>query len=110
MFSFQNFYRAILKMLLLLVLILILYYFWSEEKINVRHSPYQNENINIQQNDAVTYEKCYFHNGRNPNDIGKAITYFEDLLTSVKQPEYDQGIFFIEAQCSDNITPNIKPR
>lgn len=54
--------------------------------------------------------QCYFHNGRNPNATGKAITYFEDLLTSVKQPEYDQGIFFVETKCSEDAVADIKPR
>lgn len=55
-------------------------------------------------------EKCFYHNGRNPNDNGGAITYFEDLLTSVKQPAYDGGIFFTETRCSDNAIADLKPR
>lgn len=98
--SFPYFYRAVLKvlLLLLLILILILQYVSFDEKKRIQHY------------DAVAYEKCYFHDGKNPNDVGKEVTYFEDLLNSAKQPRFDQGIFFVETRCSDNIIPNIKPR
>lgn len=54
--------------------------------------------------------ECYLHDGRNPNGRENAITYFEDLLTSVKEPAYDRGIFFIDTTCSDDGIAVMKPR
>lgn len=54
--------------------------------------------------------KCYLHNGRNPNGTGRWITYFEDLLTSVRQPRFDEGVFFLDTNCSDTGIARLKPR
>lgn len=94
MYRFSTFLRAFFKLFLSIILFGIFLYY---------------HNTGLDQ--AIeTAKKCYFHNGRNPNGTGKAITYFEDLLTSAKQPEYDQGIFFTETKCSDSGVVDIKPR
>lgn len=54
--------------------------------------------------------KCFLHNGRIPNGANKLISYFDDLLESVKQPEYDKAIFFIEAKCLDSGIADLRPR
>lgn len=65
--------------------------------------------IIIESASIANTKKCLFHDGRNPND-SRSITYFEDLLTSVMQPAYDQGIFFIDTKCSDNGLVDLEPR
>lgn len=55
-------------------------------------------------------KKCYLHTGRNPNSSVEEITYFEDLLTSAKQPEYDQGIFLVETKCPESGKADVKAR
>lgn len=54
--------------------------------------------------------KCFLHNGRIPNGADKLISYFDDLLESVKQPDYDKAIFFIEAKCSESGIADLRPR
>lgn len=54
--------------------------------------------------------KCFLHNGRIQNGADKLISYFDDLLKSVKQPEYDAAIFFIEAKCLDSGIADLRPR
>lgn len=96
MLKLSNFRRAHFKVLLLVIILcgLISYY------IAINYLP----------NEIEIAKKCYLHNGRNPNGTGKALTYFEDLLSSTKKPKYDQGIFFIETKCSDSGIADLKPR
>lgn len=53
---------------------------------------------------------CYMHKGRIPNGTVETITYFENLITSGKRPDHDQGIFFVSTDCSSNGIAELKPR
>lgn len=95
MFKSPKFNRSQFKFLLLIVLCgLLLYYTTS---------------VSVSDSTAKARE-CYLHDGRNPNGRENVITYFEDLLTSVKQPAYDRGIFFIDTGCSADGIADMKPR
>lgn len=53
---------------------------------------------------------CYLHSGRNPYGSGKFISYFEDLLISAKRPALDNGIFFVDTECSADGIVRMTPR
>lgn len=55
-------------------------------------------------------KRCFFHNGKNPNASSKFISYFDDLMTSVKQPEMDTSIFFLQTHCTENAIVSMRPR
>lgn len=71
-----------------------------------------NNNKNESNNNPINeiYQRCALHNGRNPNATGRFLSYFDDLLTSPKQPEYEKGIFFVQSRCLIDGIPYLRPR
>lgn len=72
----------------------------------------ENKTIVINATDAMGIKNrmCYLHNGRNASFSGQFITLFDDMLTSVIQPKYDNAMFFIEAKCAKSGIADLRPR
>lgn len=48
------------------------------------------------------YKSCYSHQVRRNQQYSDSTQFFEDLLTSSKQPEESKAIFFIDSNCSSS--------
>lgn len=100
MYKSSNLSRVHLKVLIVLVLIFLFGMFWFYFKSDNRFDRAKIQHLKY----------CYMHKGRIPNGTADVITYFEDILTSVKQPDIDNGVFFVSTNCSGNGIAGLKPR
>lgn len=48
------------------------------------------------------YKSCYSHQVRRNQQYSDSTQFFEDLLTSPKQPEESKAILFIDSNCSSS--------
>lgn len=49
----------------------------------------------------LTRKSCYTHEVKELANYSESVEFFEDLITSDKQPRPSQSIFFVSSNCSD---------
>lgn len=78
------------RVFLALFFVAILLVLWSEDLfLNVPRSVYEMR------------KKCYTHEMRKFANYSASVEFFEDLISSSKQPKPSQAIFFVSSNCSD---------
>lgn len=66
---------------------------------------YTNLNVKLYEN-----QMCYTHEVKKSANYSKSVVFFEDLMTSFKQPTSSKAIFYVNINCSTSGLFEITPR